>query len=66
MKTKIILFLLLTLSIKSYTQKKDTVLQTVIYEFAKGEYKKYDIKPKRGKPINLKFKNINLFLRNQY
>lgn len=38
--------------------KKDT-LQQIIYDFAKGKYDKYDIKPKRGKPVSLKIKNIN-------
>lgn len=60
MKTRIILFLMLIMSVKSFAQdKKDE--QMIIYDFAKGDYEKSDIKPKRGKPVSLKIKNINPF-----
>lgn len=60
MKIKIILFLMLIMSVKSFAQGKKEE-QMIIYDFAKGKYEKYDIKPKRGKPVSLKIKNINPF-----
>ena len=46
---------MLFFSIMIYSQEN----QTIVYDFAKGEYEKSEIKPKYGKPIVFKIININ-------
>lgn len=61
MRTKIILMLILFLSIKNYGQcdKCGKSENAIIYDFSTGLFEKHDIKPKYGKPIVFKIKNIN-------